>query len=115
MYCPQCGKEYAEAVNYCCQCGALMSSNMAPQPLFQKKLFRSKSDRKIAGVCGGFAEYLDLDPTLVRLVWLLTALFIGWGFLAYLIAWIVMPDGPAPEEAPASASSRSPEPAPNRS
>jgi len=92
-----------------------MSSNMAPQPLFQKKLFRSKSDRKIAGVCGGFAEYLDLDPTLVRLVWLLTALFIGWGFLAYLIAWIVMPDGPAPEEAPASASSRSPEPAPNRS
>jgi phage shock protein C len=111
MYCPKCGTEYAEAVNYCCHCGSAVSARAASEPLFHKKLTRSKSDRKIAGVCDGFAQYLELDPTLVRLVWLLTALFIGWGFLAYLIAWIVMPDAPATEEIMA----RSPEPAPHHS
>jgi len=115
MYCPQCGKEYAEAVNYCCHCGAATSGKPASDPLLQKKLTRSRSDRKIAGVCGGFAEYLEIDPTLVRLVWLLTALFIGWGFLAYLIAWIVMPDATVPDELLATASPRSPQPAPHQS
>jgi len=111
MYCPQCGREYAEAVNYCCNCGAAIAGT----PMLRKKLTRSKDNRKIAGVCAGFAEYLDLDPTVVRLVWLLTALFIGWGFLAYLIAWIVMPNAPAPGEQAITATPRGPELAPNRS
>jgi phage shock protein PspC (stress-responsive transcriptional regulator) len=47
--------------------------------------------KKIAGVCGGFARYLRLDVTLVRIVWLLTALTCGVGFIAYIVAWIAMP------------------------
>jgi phage shock protein PspC (stress-responsive transcriptional regulator) len=50
--------------------------------------------RKIAGVCLGFAEYFDLDVTLVRLVWLVVALMTGVGLLAYPVAWIVMPEEP---------------------
>ena len=94
MFCPQCGKEYSERVNFCCQCGTALAT---PVPTVQKKLTRSRTDKKIAGVCGGFADYLDLDPTLVRIVWLMLALFGGWGILGYIIAWIVMPEGPLPQ------------------
>ena len=59
-----------------------------------KKLYRSSSDRKIAGVCAGFAEYFDLDVTLVRLIWLIVSFMTGLGLLAYPIAWIVMPEEP---------------------
>ena len=45
-------------------------------------------DKKIAGVCGGLAEYFDLDPTLVRVLWLLLVLFAGTGVLVYFILWI---------------------------
>ena len=58
-----------------------------------KKLFRSSTDRKICGVCGGIAEYFNIDSTLVRLgVVLLSCLAFGTGVLAYIIAAIVMPD-----------------------
>jgi phage shock protein PspC (stress-responsive transcriptional regulator) len=82
-------------VNYCCQCGASLQQKATNRP--QKKLALSKTDKKIAGVCGGFAEYLDMDPTLVRLIWVLMALFVGWGVVGYLIAWIVMPEAPFQE------------------
>jgi phage shock protein PspC (stress-responsive transcriptional regulator) len=55
---------------------------------------RPQAGRKIAGVCAGVAEYFDLDVTLVRVVWLIVACFGGGGFVAYLIAWIVMPNQP---------------------
>ena len=45
----------------------------------------------IAGVCGGIAEYVDIDPTVVRLAWVLLSLFVGCGILAYIIALIIMP------------------------
>jgi phage shock protein C len=48
--------------------------------------------RQVAGVCLGVAEYFDLDVILVRLIWLLCAIFGGFGFIAYLVAWIVMPN-----------------------
>ena len=57
-----------------------------------KRLTKSY-DRKICGVCGGLAEYLNIDPTLVRLVWLLLVLCAGTGVLAYIIAAIIMPEG----------------------
>lgn len=56
-----------------------------------KRLTKSY-DRKLCGVCGGFAEYFNIDPTLVRLVWLLFVLCVGTGLLAYIIAAIVMPE-----------------------
>lgn len=58
-----------------------------------KKLYRSQTDKKIAGVCGGVAEYFGIDSTLVRLGWILFTFAGGSGILAYVIAWIIMPDG----------------------
>ena len=57
------------------------------------QLTRSETDKKIAGVAGGVAAYFGVDPTLVRVVWVI-ALLMGWGFLAYLILWLVLPKGP---------------------
>ena len=59
-----------------------------------KRIYRSKSDRKIAGVCGGLAAYLNVDPTIVRLVAVLLALAGSFGFWAYVIAAIVIPEEP---------------------
>ena len=55
-----------------------------------KKLVRS-ADKKIAGVCAGLANYFGLDASIIRIVWLLCVLLGGFGLLAYLIMWIVMP------------------------
>jgi phage shock protein C len=57
------------------------------------QLTRSETDKKIAGIAGGMAAYFGVDPTLVRVLWVV-ALLMGWGFLAYLILWIVLPKGP---------------------
>ena len=54
-----------------------------------KRLVKSH-DKKLCGVCGGIAEYFNIDPSLVRLVWLLTVLFAGTGILAYIITAIIM-------------------------
>jgi phage shock protein C len=89
MYCPKCGKELQGAVNYCCQCGAALSK-ASP---FKRKLTLSTTDKKIAGVCGGLAEYLEIDSTFVRLIWVLLALA-GLGLIGYPIAWLIMPSGP---------------------
>lgn len=68
-----------------------------------KKLTRSRRDKKIAGVCAGFAEYFGVDTTLVRVVWVVIALFGGCGLLGYLVGWIIIPLEPeiAPAGAPA--------------
>lgn len=55
-----------------------------------KILYRSKKDRVIAGVCGGLAEYFDIDPIIMRLLFLVL-LFAGVGLLIYIIAWIFVP------------------------
>jgi phage shock protein C len=80
----------------------------------RKKLTRSRTDKKIAGVCGGFADYFDLDVTLVRILWLMLAVFGGWGILGYFIAWIVMPQEPLAQTAAATECSSMPQPAVNR-
>ena len=56
----------------------------------EKKLSRS-NNKMIGGVCAGIADYLGLDPTIVRIVWVLLLFFAGFGILLYLILWIVMP------------------------
>ena len=55
------------------------------------RLYRSKSSKMIAGVCGGLADFFGLDPSLVRLVFVLLALLGGHGLLLYLILWIIVP------------------------
>ena len=56
----------------------------------EKKLSRS-NNKMIGGVCAGIADYLGLDPTIVRIVWVLMLFFAGFGILLYLILWIIMP------------------------
>lgn len=60
----------------------------------EKKLYRSLTDKKLCGVCGGLAEYFAIDSTLIRLLLVLAVLFAGVGILAYIIAAIVMPVKP---------------------
>ncbi|MBR6331071.1 MAG: PspC domain-containing protein [Bacteroidales bacterium] len=57
-----------------------------------KKLTRSTSDRKIAGVCGGLAQYLNVDPTVVRIIFLIALICGTIGFWVYLIVWICAPE-----------------------
>ena len=59
-----------------------------------RRLYRSRTDRKLGGVAGGIGHYFGVDPTLVRLAWVLLLLAGGIGLLAYLIAWLVIPEEP---------------------
>jgi phage shock protein C len=59
-----------------------------------KKFYRSRKNRVIAGICGGLAEYFDVDPIIVRLITLILVLSAGGGLIAYIIAWIVVPEEP---------------------
>src|SRR5437762_2015627 len=74
---------------------AIMPDAAGPAPAVDDhRLTRSMTDRKIAGVCGGFAEYFRLDPTAVRVAWALLTVFPGWivfGVVAYVVAWFIMP------------------------
>ena len=60
----------------------------------EKKLYRSNKDKKLAGVCGGLAEYLGMDATIIRVIWVLLALFVGCGLLAYIICALIIPQDP---------------------
>lgn len=57
-----------------------------------KRLYRSRTDRKIAGVCGGLGKYFNLDPVIFRIVWVALALGAGVGIIAYLIFWLAVPE-----------------------
>lgn len=60
----------------------------------EKKLYKSNTDKKLCGVCGGIAEYLNVDSTIIRLILVFAVLFAGSGILAYIIAALVIPDKP---------------------
>lgn len=62
-----------------------------------KKWYRSRKDRMIAGVCGGLAELLGIDSTLIRFIWGITVFFGGFGIFAYILAMIVIPEAPEGE------------------
>jgi|SRR5208282_272884 len=99
MLCSCCQKEIAPGSKFCYNCGAKQPDTAgAGAPLSviaPKRLMRSSRDKKIGGVCAGLADYFDLDPTLVRVLWLLAIFCAGTGFLVYLILWIVLPLAPA--------------------
>ncbi|MGE5527572.1 MAG: PspC domain-containing protein [Patescibacteria group bacterium] len=61
-----------------------------------KILYRSRGNRFVAGVCGGLGRYLEVDPTLVRVLWAVGSLMLGClpGFIAYLVAWAIVPEEP---------------------
>ena len=64
----------------------------------EKKLYKSRTNKKICGVCGGFAEYLEMDATIIRLILVLAVLFAGCGVIAYLVAALLMPYRPEEQE-----------------
>ena len=57
-----------------------------------KRLYRSVKDRVLGGVCGGLGKYINIDPVLVRVVWAILFFAAGAGLLAYIIAWIIVPE-----------------------
>ena len=60
----------------------------------QKKLYRSNTDKKMAGVCGGVAKFFGIDATIIRLIWALAILFVGSGLLLYIVCALVIPEEP---------------------
>jgi len=102
MYCNYCGKAIQDDANVCAYCGTRVGAVLA-----RKRLIRPRAGRKIAGVCAGFAEYFDLDVTMVRVVWLISVfLGVGLSLIAYVVAWIVMPDEPMTLPVPAQSAQR---------
>jgi phage shock protein PspC (stress-responsive transcriptional regulator) len=73
----------------------LMPESTEPfAPPLRRRLTLSESDRQLAGVCGGLAEYFGVDSTLVRLLWVIVSIFVGaiiGGLIAYLVAWLIIP------------------------
>lgn len=57
-----------------------------------KKIYRNPNNKVVAGVCSGLGEYFSIDPVIVRLIWAASILFMGFGVLAYLVAWIIIPE-----------------------
>ena len=102
MFCTKCGMQLDETARYCVTCGQpTLESGRAetsvppPIPPYgapRKTLSRIMEGKKIAGVCAGYADYFDMDVTLMRLIWL--ALLIvppNIGLIAYIVSWIVLP------------------------
>ena len=98
MICSNCQRRITDGSNFCYNCGA----KQAPSASFgsdwdaggRKRLVRSSTDKKLGGVCAGLADYFDLDPTIIRICWLLAFLCAGVGLLAYVILWIALPLAP---------------------
>jgi phage shock protein C len=90
MFCNFCGKNIQDDARLCAYCGRLVQGFAQP-----KRLERARYDRKIGGVAGGMAKYWASDPTLVRLLWVFAVLCtFPVAIVAYIIAWIVIPEEP---------------------
>jgi phage shock protein C len=107
MFCTRCGFEMDGKASYCSQCGAATGSaepraesSGSAGSEFRARLTRPRDEKKIAGVCAGFARYLGMDVTLVRILWLILCFWPPCvGLIAYIICWIVMPKDPLPVSA----------------
>ena len=95
MFCRRCTREIADDDAYCAHCGASQRTDAGPI-----RLERSVADRQLAGVCSGLAAYLGLDATLTRVLWIVLSVVPGaivFGIIAYLAAWLIIPERTGPE------------------
>ncbi len=101
MNCRRCTREIDADAAFCAFCGA--TQRESPGPTFtSKRLERSVTDRQVAGVCGGLATYLGLDAALVRVLWIVLSIVPGailFGLIAYLAAWLIIPEAAGGEPA----------------
>ena len=97
MFCTKCGSELREQDNFCSACGVETARAVSARGTFASRraplLSRPMSEAKIAGVCAGFARYLGVDVTLVRVIWA-ALMLTGFGVVGYIAAWILMPKDP---------------------
>ncbi len=92
MFCTKCGVELRDVDRFCSQCGQITGVGMPPRTAGPVEgLSLPIEGKKIGGVCAGFARHMGVDVTLVRVVWLTAALLTGVGFIAYLVAWLLIP------------------------
>ncbi len=93
MFCTQCGSQLGERDRFCSQCAhpTVLANVAAP---VRRRLMRDTYNKKIAGVCAGVAEYLEVDVTLMRILWAALSITAGIGIIAYIVAWIIMPKAP---------------------
>lgn len=99
MICTNCQREIAPGSNFCYYCGARQSVPAPPRPaMAQRYLMRSATNKRIAGVCAGFADYFGLDAVLTRILWVLLTFFTGVfpGVVIYVVSWLIMPVAPYP-------------------
>ena len=98
MYCAHCGNSLGENVRYCANCGASTSAAARSGAYRSSRLSRPREGKMLAGVCAGFARYLEIDVTLVRVGWVLITIFPPLpGIIAYIVCCIVMPKDPLPQ------------------
>ena len=99
MICNNCHRDIAEPSIFCPFCGKPQQGAAGGPTWGARRLMRSATDRKIAGVCGGIAEFFGVDSTVVRLIWVLLVILpvpLVPAFVGYLVAWLVMPQAPFP-------------------
>lgn len=101
MKCSGCGSSVPKGSEFCPKCGVKIPQEPSPkfarppeQYTGPKKLYRSRKNRLVGGVCGGIGDHYNIDPTIVRLLWVIFILSGGAGLLAYLIAIVLIPESP---------------------
>jgi phage shock protein C len=97
MFCTRCGNKLEPSSRFCPSCGATIAPGPGPfADSFQStgKLTRPRTNRMIAGVCAGFALHYGWDLNLVRIITALIVILTGVGAIAYLVAWVVIPEAP---------------------
>jgi phage shock protein C len=99
MFCTKCGVQLRDDDRFCSQCGYATALGRT-LPAGERALRLDRANKKIAGVCTGFARYFEMDVSLMRVLWLAMAIITGGlGIFVYLAAWLVIPKDPDPTPA----------------